>query len=65
MTIILTKATYMADILNKLGGMSEVELIEEKLVTEKIRPSLLKKATALPKLKNRLRETIFVTLGKN
>jgi len=65
MTIILTKATPLPDILNKLGGMSEVEVIEGKLLTNKISSSLLKKAKAIPRLRNRLRETIFVTLEKN
>ena len=63
-TIILTKAISLADILNKFGNMSEVEAIGEKPLTGEISPKLLKKAEAIPRLKNRTRKTIFVTLEK-
>jgi len=63
MTIILTKAMPLADILNKFGNMSEVEAVGEKPLTGEISPKLLKKAEAIPRLKNRTRKTIFVTLG--
>ena len=65
MTIILPKATPLADILNNLGQMSEVEATGEEPLIEEISPSLLKKAKAVPRLKTRLRKTLFVTLGKD
>jgi len=61
MTIILNKAISLADILNKLGNMPEVEAVGEKPLTGQISPGLLKKAEAIPRLKNRTRKTIFVT----
>ena len=64
LTIILTKATSLADILNKFGNMSEVEAIGEKPQTGEVSPKLLKKAEAIPRLKKRTRKTIFVTLEK-
>jgi len=65
LTFILNKATSLADILNKFGNISEVEAIGEKPLTGKINPNLLKQAEAIPRLKNRLRKTVFVTLEKN
>jgi len=63
-TIILTKATPLADILNKFGNMAEIEAVGEKPLTGEISPKLLKKAKAIPRLKNRTRKTIFVTIEK-
>jgi len=63
-TIPLPKPAPLANILNKLGEMSEVETIREEPLTEKAEPSLLKKAAAIPRLKNRIRKTIFVPLKK-
>ena len=62
-TIPLPKPAPLANILNKLGEMSEVETIREEPLTEKAEPSLLKKAAAIPRLKNRIRKTIFITLN--
>ncbi len=64
MTVVLPKPILLADILNKLGEMSEVEAVGEKPLTGDISPNLLKKAAAIPRLKNRTRETIFVTFEK-
>ena len=61
-TITLTKATPLAYILDKMQEVSEVEAIHETPLTEKTSPSLLEKAKAVPKLENRHRKTIFVTL---
>ena len=64
-TIILAKATPLADILNKLGEVSEIETIGETPLTGETSPKLIKKAKAIPRLKNRVRKTIFVTLEKD
>jgi len=61
-TIPLPKLIPLADILNKLGEMSEVEATAEKPLTGKSNPSLLKKAAATPGPKTRCSKTIFVTL---
>jgi len=61
-TIPLPKPAPLANILNKLGEMSEVETIREEPLTKEAEPSLFKKAAAIPRLKNRIRKTIFVTL---
>jgi len=61
-TIALSKATPLEDILNKLGGMPEVVTIGEEPPTGEIDPSLFKKAASMPKLTTRFRKAIFVTL---
>ena len=65
MTFVLTRAMTLADILNRFNNMPEVAAIGEKPLTEKISPNLLKQAEAIPRLKNRLRKTVFVTLEKD
>ncbi len=45
--------------------MPEVEAIAEKPLPKEVSPKLLKKAADIPRLKNRLRKTIFVTLEKD
>jgi len=64
MTIVLPKAIALADILNKLGEMSEIEAVGEEPLTEGTSPKLLKEAAAIPKLNNRIRKTVFVTFEK-
>ncbi len=61
-TIALPKPTLLANILNKLGEMSEVETIGEKPLTGKADPSLFKKVAAMPRLKTGIRKTLFITL---
>ncbi len=61
-TIALPKPTPLANILNKLGEMSEVGTIGEKPLTGEADPSLFKKVAAIPRPKTRVRKTIFVTL---
>lgn len=61
LTICLKKATPLADILNKLAEMPEVEEVVEKPPRE-TPLSLLKKVTAVPRLARRTRRTIFVKL---
>ena len=65
MTIVLNEAIALADIINKLENLPEVEAIGEKPLTGKISPKLFKKAADIPRLKNRTRETVFVTFEKN
>jgi len=64
MTIVLNKAVSLADTLNKFRNMPEVEAIGEKPLTGEININLLKQAAAIPRLKNRARKTVFVTLEK-
>jgi len=61
LTICLKEATPMANILNKLAEMPEIEEIVEKPPGE-TSLSLLKKVTSLPRLARRTRRTIFVKL---
>ena len=61
-TIALPKPTPLADILSKLGEMPEVGTIGEEPLTGKAVPSLFKKVATMPRLKTRIRKTIFVTL---
>lgn len=63
-TIILPRAISLADILGKFRNMSEIEAAGEKLLHGEVNTKLLKKAEAVPRLKNRIRRTIFVTLEK-
>lgn len=61
-TIALPKPTPLANILDRLGEMSEVGTIGEKPLTGEADPSLFKKVAAIPRPKTRVRKTIFVTL---
>ena len=60
-TIALPKPTPLANILNKLGKMPEVETIGEKPLTGKADSNLFKKVAAIPRLNTRIRKTIFIT----
>ncbi len=64
MTIILNKATLLATVLNMFSNMPEIEAVGEKPLTDTVSHKLLKKAEAIPRLKNRTRKTIFVILEK-
>jgi len=61
-TIALPKPAPLANILDKLGELPEVETIGEKPLTGEADPSLFKKVAAIPRPKARIRKTIFVTL---
>ncbi len=61
LTICLKEPTPLADILNKLTEMPEIEEVVEKRPS-KTSLSLLKKVTAIPRLERRKRRTIFVKL---
>ena len=60
-TLLLTQATPLTDIWNKLEDISEIEAIGEAPLNGKTSPRLLTKAASVPRLKNRSRKTIFVT----
>jgi DNA-binding NarL/FixJ family response regulator len=64
-TIPLPKPATLEIILEKVGEMSEVETIGEKPLAEAADPGLLKKTKSLPRLKNKIRKTIFVTLNNS
>lgn len=61
-TISLTKPAVLESILSKLGEMSEVKAIQEEPLAGGRNLSLVRKATALRRLKTRLSRTILVTL---
>ena len=63
-TITLPKAISSADILGKFKNMSEIEAVGEKLLKGEVSPKLLKNAEATPRQKERIRQTVFVTLEK-
>ena len=64
-TIGLPEPSPIADILNDLGKLSEIETIEEKPPTGEVDPSLFKKVSAIPRPKIKARKTVFVTLKKS
>ena len=61
-TIALPKPTPIANIIFKLVEMPEVEIIGEEPLTGKADPSLFKKVATMPRLKTRIRKTLFITL---
>ena len=65
MTIALNKATSKAELLKAFGDIPEIEAIGEQPLTDTVSPKLLKKAEAMPRLQNRTRKTLFVTLEAN
>jgi DNA-binding NarL/FixJ family response regulator len=65
MTIALNKATMLSTVLNMFKDIPEIETIKEQPLENGVNPKLLKKAMAMPKIQNRTRATLFVTLEKN
>jgi DNA-binding NarL/FixJ family response regulator len=65
MTIVLNRVTSLADVLNTFKKMPEIEEVGEEPLRDDVSHKLLKKAEAIPRLKNRARKTIFITLEKN
>ncbi len=61
-TMLLSKASTLDDILNKMAQIPDIKTATETLLNSETSPSLLKKAEAIPRLKNRSRKTIFVSL---
>jgi DNA-binding NarL/FixJ family response regulator len=65
MTITLDGTTPLADILDKLKEIPEIEAAGEEAMATAVNPGLLKKATAIPTLRNKTRKTILLTFEKN
>ncbi len=61
-TLPLPKPTPLADILNNLGEMSEVETIGEEPLAQETDASLLRKVASTPRPKTGIGKAIFVTL---
>ncbi len=65
MTIALNKATMLSTVLSMFRDIPEIEAIKEQPLDGGVNPKLLKKAMSMPKIQNRTRATLFVTLEKN
>ena len=65
MTVVLNKTTALQDVMARFRNIPEIEDIEETPDSLTVSPKLLKKAEAMPRMKNRPRQTLFVTLEKN
>jgi DNA-binding NarL/FixJ family response regulator len=65
MTVVLNRAKTITELLSEFKTIPEIETAGEQPLTKTISPKLLKKAEAMPRLKNRARKTIFVTLENN
>jgi len=65
MTITLDGATPLSGILNKLKEIPEIEAAGEEALSTVVSPGLLKKAAAIPTLRNKTRKTILVSFEKN
>jgi DNA-binding NarL/FixJ family response regulator len=64
-TILLNKSMPLVDILNKLREMPEIKAVGENPLNGDDTPDLLKKAEAVPRLKNRMRKTLFLSFEKD
>jgi len=62
MTVIMNKAMTHRDILNIVNNMPEIEAVEEEYNVGQVNQQLIKKAKLMPKLRDRMRKTLFVTL---
>ena len=65
MTIALDKTSTLSDILEILKSIPEIQKASEEPPVSVIRPNLLAKAKAVPRVNNRIRKTVFLTLDKN
>lgn len=65
MTVILTEAAPLGDILSAFNKMPEIEAAADTPLNENVNQALIAKADAVPRLKNRSRKTIFVALDKS
>ena len=65
MTIVLTEAASLEDILSAFNKMPEIEAAADRPLSGAVNQALISKAEAVPRLRNRNRETIFVTLGQD
>ncbi len=64
MTISLDKKSNLPDVLEILKSIPEVRRASEELQGSTISSRLLNKAKAVPRVNNRIRKTVFVTLEK-
>ena len=65
MTISLSKATPLSTVMSMFKDIPEIEAVGDKPLGDGINPKLLKKVMGAPKLRNKARATLFVTLEKN
>jgi DNA-binding NarL/FixJ family response regulator len=65
MTIALNRASPFEDVLDIFRSIPEIGSVGEEPPLSAISPKLLKKAETVPKLNNRLRKTVFLTLERN
>ncbi|MFC1946637.1 response regulator transcription factor [Chloroflexota bacterium] len=65
MTIALDKTSTLPDILEILKSIPKVQRASEEPPVSAISPNLLEKAKAVPRVNNRIRKTVFLTLDKN
>jgi len=63
-TMLMSDSVTLDDILNRLAEIPDIETATESPEGIETSPSLLKKAEAIPRLKNRSRKTVFVSLEK-
>jgi len=64
-TISLNKATAISTLLSKFRDIPEIQTVDDKPTENTINPKLLKKAMSIPKMQNKARATLFITLEKN
>jgi DNA-binding NarL/FixJ family response regulator len=65
MTIALSRAAPFEEILETFRNIPEIASVGEEPPMSAISPKLLKKAEAVPKLNNRLRKNVFLSLDRN
>ncbi|UCC17001.1 MAG: response regulator transcription factor [Dehalococcoidales bacterium] len=65
MTIALDNVSTFTDILEILKSIPEVQRVSEEPPVSAISPKLFEKAKAVPKVNNRIRKAVFLTLDKN
>ena len=65
MTLALNQPMKIEDLLETLGNIPEIVNLGEKLPASTVNTKLLEKAAAVPKLNNRIRKTIYITLERN
>ncbi|MFC1874080.1 response regulator transcription factor [Chloroflexota bacterium] len=63
-TMLMNNATPLEDILNKMAEIPCLEKASEEALCSEANPNLFKKALAVPRLNNRSRKAIFITLEK-
>jgi hypothetical protein len=61
MTVALNEPNHLSTLISKFRDIPEIDKIEERPINN-INPKLLKKAMSIPKMQNKPRATLFVTL---